>query len=82
LPLDRNLRTARSFHTLVSTHTYARSLENVLIKDGTFSLPGKKELLKSDAEYESVLIDATETPIERPQKNKGNTIPAKRKGIH
>jgi hypothetical protein len=45
-------------------------------------LPGKKELLKSDAEYESVLIDATETPIERPQKNKGNTIPAKRKGIH
>ena len=26
LPLDRNLRTARSFHTLVSTHTYARSL--------------------------------------------------------
>ncbi len=57
-------------------------IENVLIKDGTFSLPGKKELLKSDAEYESVLIDATETPIERPQKNKGNTIPAKRKGIH
>ena len=40
------------------------------------------ELLKSDAEYENVLIDATETPIERPQKNKGNTIPAKRKGIH
>ena len=57
-------------------------IENVLIKDGTFSLPGKKELLKSDAEYESVLIDATETPIERPPKNKGNTIPAKRKGIH
>ena len=48
-------------------------IENVLIKDGTFSLPGKKELLKSDAEYENVLIDATETPIERP---------AKRKGIH
>ena len=57
-------------------------IENVLIKDGTFSLPGKKELLKSDAEYEIILIDATETPIERPQKNKGDTIPEKRKGIH
>lgn len=57
-------------------------IENVLIKDGTFSLPGKKELLKSDAEYEMILIDATETPIERPQKNKGDTIPEKRKGIH
>jgi len=57
-------------------------IENVLVKDGTFSLPGKKELLKSDAEYEIILIDATETPIERPQKNKGDTIPEKRKGIH
>ena len=52
------------------------------LKDGTFSLPGKKELLKSDAEYEIILIDATETPIERPQKNKETTIPEKRKDIH
>ena len=57
-------------------------IENVLIKDGTFSLPGKKELLKSDVEYEIILIDATETPIERPQKNKETTIPEKRKDIH
>ena len=45
-------------------------IENTLIKDGTFSLPGKKELLKSDKDYEVVLIDATETPVERPQKKK------------
>ena len=32
-------------------------IENTLIKDGTFSLPGKKELLKSDTDYEVVLID-------------------------
>ena len=43
-------------------------IENTLIKDGTFSLPGRKELLKSNTEYEIVLIDATETPIERPKK--------------
>jgi len=54
-------------------------IEDSLIKDGTFSLPGRKELLKSDAEYEIILIDATETPIERPQKNKENIIQEKRK---
>ncbi len=43
-------------------------VEEVLIKDGTFSLPGRKELLKSDEEYDVILVDATETPIERPKK--------------
>jgi hypothetical protein len=45
-----------------------RWVEDTLIKSGKFSLPGKKTLLKSDAEYEVVLVDATETPIERPKK--------------
>jgi len=41
-----------------------------LIKDQQFSLPGRKSLLKRDMEYELILIDATETPIERPKKDK------------
>lgn len=45
-------------------------IEDTLIKHPDFALPGRKTLLKSDAEYEVVLIDATETPIERPQKSK------------
>lgn len=45
-----------------------RWIEDTLIKSGTFSLPGRKALVKSDVEYELVLIDATETPIERPKK--------------
>lgn len=58
-------------------------IEETLIKDGTFSLPGKKELLKNDdTSHEILLIDATETPIERPKKNKNNIIPENRKGIH
>ena len=57
-------------------------IENTLIKDGTFSLPGKKELLKSDTEYEVVLIDATETPVERPQKNKESITQERKKDIH
>ena len=54
-------------------------IENTLIKDGTFSLPGKKELLKSDTDYEVVLIDATETPVERPQKNKESITKERKK---
>ena len=45
-------------------------IENVLIKDGTFSLPGKKALLNGNTEYEVVLPDATETPIERPKRGR------------
>jgi hypothetical protein len=58
-----------------------RWVEDTLIKDGQFSLPGRKALLKSDVEYEVVLIDATETPIERPKKNKNTFIPEKRSDI-
>ena len=36
-----------------------RWLEDVLVKHKDFSLPGRKELLKSDVEYEVVLVDAT-----------------------
>ena len=45
-------------------------IEDTLIKHPDFALPGRKALLNSDMEYEVVLIDATETPIERPKKNK------------
>jgi transposase-like protein len=45
-----------------------RRVENTLIKDGRFHLPGKKALVKSDVQYEAVLVEATETPCERPKK--------------
>lgn len=45
-----------------------KNIENILIKSGKFSLPGKKALLKSDIEYEVILIDASESPIQRPKK--------------
>jgi hypothetical protein len=43
-------------------------VENTLIKDGTFDLPGKKALIRPDCEYEVIQIDDTESPIERPKK--------------
>lgn len=56
-------------------------VENVLVNSGKFSLPGKKVLLK-DAEIEIVLVDVTESPIERPKKSNENGIPAKRDTTH
>lgn len=54
-------------------------IEDTLIKHPGFALPGKKALLKSDLSAEVILIDATETPCERPKKNKNSITLAKRK---
>jgi hypothetical protein len=73
---------SRSYGISESTcYRNIRWVEDTLIKDGLFSLPGRKALLKSDVEYEVVLIDATETPIERPKKNKNSFILEKRRDI-
>ena len=56
-------------------------VENVLIKDGTFSLPGKKALIESSIEYEVIQIDATESPVERPKRGSKNGTPERKSGI-
>ena len=58
-----------------------RWVENTLIKNPIFHLPGRKSLVKSDVEYQVVLVDASETPIQRPKKNNGITIQERRKDI-
>ena len=47
-----------------------RDVESVLIKSGKFSLPSKRALYGTDSEIEFVIIDATESPIQRPKKSK------------
>ena len=64
-----------------SAYKTVRWIEDTLIKHPDFALPGRKELLKSDVEYDVILIDATETPIERPKKNKRLITQGKRKSI-
>jgi transcriptional antiterminator len=54
-------------------------VENTLVKDEKFKLPGKKALLEDDS-IEVILVDVTESPIERPKKNSGNGTPGKRNG--
>jgi hypothetical protein len=62
-------------------HRTIKWVEDTLIKDGTFSLPGRKALLKSDVEYEVILVDATETSIERPKRGSESITPGRKSGI-
>ena len=65
-------------------------VEQALIEDERFHLPGRKKLLQSDCEFEVIIVDASESPIERPKKNemqrtgetcRSTTTQAKRNGI-
>ena len=59
-----------------------RWVEDTLIKSGLFSLPGRKALLDPDCDHETVLVDATETPVQRPKKSKRVTTQARRSATH
>ena len=57
------------------------TIEQYLIKSELFHLPGKKALTKSDVEWEVVIVDVSEHPIERPKKKNDSIIQGKRKNI-
>ncbi|SPR09392.1 IS5 family transposase ISOt6 [Orientia tsutsugamushi] len=65
-----------------SAYKAVKLVEDTLVKHQNFALSCRKALMKSDMNYEVVLIDATECPIERPKKNKNSIIHERRKGIH
>ena len=70
---------ANSWKTQESTVSrIIRRVQDALIADDKFHLVGKKALLEENA-FEVVVVDATEVPIERPKKNSGDAIVAKRK---
>ena len=58
-----------------------QKIENILIQAPQLRLPGKKRLIQDDFPLETVVIDVSETPIERPKKNKRAIIAARRKDI-
>ena len=73
---------SQSYEVSESTaYKVVRWVEDTLVKHPDFALPGRKALVKSDRGYEMILIDATESPIERPKKNKSTFILERRKGI-
>lgn len=83
------LREHRTYASIAVTYGLSESntyesikwVENVLINSKEFRLPGRKALLKNDVEYEVVLIDATESPIERPKKNNASFIQGRKNVI-
>ncbi len=54
-------------------------VENLLITSGRFSLPKRREV--QETEWTVVLVDVTETPIERPKKNSATTTQARKNVI-
>jgi len=56
-------------------------VENDLIREETFHLPGKKALLSKENVGRTLAVDVTESPIERPKKNKKSGIRVRKSGI-
>jgi hypothetical protein len=44
-------------------------VENTLVRDGLFALPGKKVLKKKAASIKHIVVDVTKSPINRHGKN-------------
>ena len=56
-----------------------RRIEDILIRSGKFSLPGKKQLLEGDS-IKYTIVDVTESSIERPKKNSVDFTVARKSG--
>jgi hypothetical protein len=52
-----------------------------LIRDGSFALPSKRELLKPGSEIIAAIADVTECETERPKKNRKRRIQENRNAI-
>jgi hypothetical protein len=55
--------------------------EKILLQSPSFHLPGKKALHNSNNNFEVIVVDVSEHPVERPQKNSNAITLAKRNGI-
>ena len=62
-----------------SANRIITQVEDVLIRSGVLSLPKRREVAQTP--WTVVLVDATETPIERPKKNKNAITAGKRNAI-
>ena len=56
-------------------------VEDTLVRDGTFALPEKKALKRKSAAIQYVVVDATESPINRPKKNQKEYYSGKKNAI-
>ena len=54
-------------------------VENALMQSGLFRLPGKKQLVRGFGKPKVVVVDVTETPIERPKRRQRDYYSGKQK---
>ena len=57
-----------------------RKMEDILIKSKEFKLPNRRDVYE-DPNIEVIVVDAVESSIERPKKNKGNTTQERKRNI-
>jgi len=56
-------------------------VEDTLVKDGTFALPEKRTLKKKSNAIEYIVVDVTESPINRPKNNQKEYYSGKKNAI-
>jgi hypothetical protein len=55
-------------------------VEDTLKEDGTFALPGKKKLKRKSDSIQYLVVDVTESPINRPKKGQKAYYSGKKNG--
>lgn len=75
---------AIDYNTSESTaHYTVKKIEEILIKDERFHLSSlRKDKPQKQNNIGVIIVDVTETPCERPKKNKKDTTQVKRNDIH
>jgi hypothetical protein len=57
-------------------------VEDTLVKDGAFALPGKKVLKRKSPSIRYIVVDVTESPINRPKEGQKEYYSGKKSAIH
>jgi hypothetical protein len=63
-----------------NTFKICRKIEDILVASKEFKLPNKKDIYEDPA-IECILVDASESIVERPKKNKESTIQERKRNI-
>jgi hypothetical protein len=56
-------------------------VEDTLVQDGTFALPGKKVLKRKSDSIQYIVVDVTESPINRPKEGQEEYYSGKKSAI-
>jgi hypothetical protein len=57
-------------------------VEDTLVNDGTFALPGKRVLKRKSESIQYIVVDVTESPINRPKEGQKAYYSGKKSAIH